>query len=264
MAQVNHNYSYIFEVDGFTVWERLRNIRSFLTDRRQALNKAELIESKSEKQVELTNRKLKLIELELDEVRMNMSEVGEISNILRKEIELEEEYLEIKFSHDEAVILNSSHKELTQDCRDEINFLLKFEAKLAEEAEKTRIPGKLDREMYEINFPHEARIRLENRATAEIASSGTLSTDTIHYLRKDKAVLDSLSNTKIPIMIEHEDGRVQMVEHKLLSDATVEILKLDKSMDSNIAITNLVGYSDVKSLPHLKEENDGTNNNILE
>ena len=42
MAQVNHNYSYVTEVDGFTVWERLRVIRGFLADREKALKLAEL------------------------------------------------------------------------------------------------------------------------------------------------------------------------------------------------------------------------------
>lgn len=57
MSQVNHNYSYVFEIDGHTPWERLRVVRNFITDRRKALALAELAQTstKNKRSYQLTD-----------------------------------------------------------------------------------------------------------------------------------------------------------------------------------------------------------------
>jgi hypothetical protein len=76
-----------------------------------------------------------------------------------------------------------------QDCVNEINFLTEFEAALAIEAERTRIPGKTDDEMYEINFFDELKLRLVRQAQSQILSSGRLAEDTASRILKNKPAL---------------------------------------------------------------------------
>lgn len=77
-----------------------------------------------------------------------------------------------------------------QDCAEEIAFLIEFESRLALEAEQTRIPGKTDNEMYEINFYHEHTLRLITTAQAERISCGIVSVDTVKRLLRNKTALD--------------------------------------------------------------------------
>ena len=182
MSQVNHNYSYIFEVDGFTVWERLRNIRNFLNDRTKALGLAELAIEKHE--AKKASKEAKLNKLKAKQA--DLEEEG-VSND-----DLDDEIIDLTFEIREDDINFQDHLDLTQDCRDELKFLKEFEARLMVEAEKTRVPGKSDREMYELNFPAEARTRLFNKSLDEMISMGRLSENTLHYLRKDTEVAQRL------------------------------------------------------------------------
>lgn len=152
MAQVNHNWTYLTVVDGHTVWERLRVIRNFLTDRRQALAVAEL----SQLKFEATKH-------EMDE-----------------------------WDRKEAEIMNSDMPNLIQDARDEIEFLEKLEAKLMVEAEKQRVPGKTDREMYEINFPLEAKARIIHAFKTELIAHGSVRAETMSDALKDPLVTQEL------------------------------------------------------------------------
>lgn len=87
-------------------------------------------------------------------------------------------------------LITKTHTEsIMQDCINEIAFLTEFEAALTVEAEKTRIPGKTDDEMYEINFFDELKIRLVKSAQAQILSCGRLSEDTIKRILKNKGAL---------------------------------------------------------------------------
>jgi hypothetical protein len=152
MSQVNHNYDYIYAVDGFTAWERLRVIRNFLNDRRKALRIARLSQEKFE-----------ATKATMDEWDLK-----------------------------EAEILNEDQESLIQDCVDEIEFLEKFEAELVSLAEQERIPGKSDREMYELNFAKEARTRLAFKANSEIVSVGHVSPETMRAVLRDQQVVQLL------------------------------------------------------------------------
>lgn len=157
MSQVNRNYDYLIKVDGLTVWERLRVIRNFLTDRRQALAIAELHKRKWE----ATKDSLDVWEREEEE------------------------------------IVQSNREDLIQDCRDEIRFLELFETRLVEEAEKERVPGKSDREMYELNFAKEAQERLVLKVKSEVYSIGHISPLTMESVVKDRNVLSRLVDENI-------------------------------------------------------------------
>ena len=154
MSQVNHNYSYITEVEGYTVWEKLRIIRNFLVDRQQALAVSEM---------GIDNKMKKVAEGLLDKWEIRRLE-----------------------------IFRPQQLELIQDCKDEVDFLVALEAKLAEVAELERVPGKSDREMYEINFVKEAQTRLLIKVHSEILSTTRISPDTMISLMKDRIVLNKV------------------------------------------------------------------------
>lgn len=153
MSQLNRNASYIFDVDGVTVWERLRVVRGFLKDRTKAY-------------------KLSILQLE---------ELTEKNSKEDNKFELERRNLDIE----ELV-------DLIEDCEMEIRFLEDIESRLAKEAEKTRIENKTDKEMYELNFFQEHTQRLIQRATCEIISGGSVSPDTFRKLLSNKEAMHKL------------------------------------------------------------------------
>lgn len=147
MARVNHNVNYIYDVDGETVWEKLRVIRGMLDDRKRAYKHA------------LLNR--------------------EQSENLEKD----------SFEYKQYLIDKDFREGLIQDCLNEIKFLEEFESYLATEAEKTRIAGKTDDEMYEINYFHEMEVRLVRRVQSQIASFGRINDETMLRVMKNKGAL---------------------------------------------------------------------------
>ena len=176
MAQVNHNYDYVTVVDGHTVWERLRVIRNFLTDRRKALKLARLAQEKFEATKD-----------SMDEWELR-----------------------------EAEIMNEDQESLIQDCVDEIEFLEQFESMLATEAEKERIPGKSDREMYELNYAKEAQVRLINTVKSEMLSVGHISSETMRGIMRDPVVTNRLAEIGLigqdaPELIGMDKPEVQLL-----------------------------------------------------
>jgi hypothetical protein len=152
MSQVNHNYDYVYSVDGFTPWERLRVIRNFLNDRRKALRIARLGQEKFEA------------------TKATMDE----------------------WERREAEIMNEDQESLIQDCVDEIEFLEKFEAELVVLAEAERIEGKTDREMYELNYAKEARARMAFQANSEVLTIGSVTPETMRAVLRDPQAVQLL------------------------------------------------------------------------
>lgn len=148
MSRMNRDANYVYVVDGETIWERLRVIRTFLVDRSQAL---------------------------------------QIANL---ELERQNQLDHDSFAYKEAMVMRPQHLKLIEECEKEIEFLKKFEARLAEEAEKTRIPGKTDDEMYELNFFEEMRLRLVRDAQAEIWSQGSITPSTMKSLLRHRPALE--------------------------------------------------------------------------
>lgn len=152
MAQQNHNAAYLTVVDGITVWERLRVIRNFLTDRRMAVKMAEMGQEKFE-------------EMMTDE-SVN------------------------KWDKREAEILNEHSEQLLKEAKNEVAFLEKLEAELAKQAEKTRIAGKTDDEMYEINYFEELiQIQLLD-VQSEMMAVGHITPNTMKTLIKNPRTME--------------------------------------------------------------------------
>lgn len=153
MAQMNHNSAYVYSVDGCTIWERLRVIRGFLVDRRKALA---------------------LAELGLEQM---------LEKIDNEEDKYEKRKLELELPELEGNI---------EDARNEVEFLVSMEAGIASRAEESRVEGKSDREMYEINHFLEHEVRLANRAKAEILSENRIRPETILELTRCPKALESV------------------------------------------------------------------------
>jgi hypothetical protein len=151
MSRVNHNVNYLFDVDGETVWEKLRVIRGMLVDR------------------ELT---IKMIDLNKEEFDKKEHDTSSLD-------------------YKKYLIYKDFNDGLEQDARNEVKFLREFVDYLEKEAEKTRIPGKTDDEMYEINFFEEMRVRLVRRAQAQVISYGRIQDDLLLRLMKNKSALNT-------------------------------------------------------------------------
>ena len=154
MSRVNHNANYIFDVDGETVWEKLRTIRGMLDDRRRAY-----------------------------QIALLKQEQAEAESEAKKEEDI--------YKYREYLINKDFQLSLIEDCKNEVEFLEKFETYLTQEAEKTRIPGKTDDEMYELNFFQELKTRLVRKAQAQIISTGRIQEDTLLRLMKNNDALDA-------------------------------------------------------------------------
>lgn len=126
-------------------------------------------------------------------------------------------------------LINKQRTEnIIQDCVNEIVFLEEFEAALTIEAEKTRIPGKTDDEMYEINFFDELKLRLVKSAQAQILSCGRLNEDTAKRILKNKGAL------------------LMCIEQGLLAETALQI--------ANVNISALPNNYEVLHLENLKKE----------
>jgi len=178
MSRGTHNANYMYDVDGETVWEKLRVIRSFL----------------SEKEIILAENELLIKDLE------------------KKHSTIDKDSFEYK----KYLLHEPRQKDLLEELVGEIKFLKEFEAWLAVEAEKTRIPGKTDDEMYEINFFDELKIRLVRRAQMQYISTGHVDPDTLMRIAKNKsALLLAIETGVLNEAVLGFVGTIPMLEHSI-------------------------------------------------
>lgn len=186
MSQLNRNVNYLLEVDGITVWERLRVVRNFLRDRQQALKLAHI--SIAKMNAKLANEDGKTDKFEAMEIEITLPE----------------------------------HQLLLEDCEREIAFLTDLEKVLTVEAEKERFPGKTDEEMYEINFYKESGLRNVQAALSELFTTGRISPVSFkglvkHPLSREIALQKKLITTE---MVDNYNSIDSELDNLLLSHAT--------------------------------------------
>jgi len=157
-SQTNHNAAYLYSVDGLTPWDKLRNIRNFLTQHKQNLAMAELGVEKHE---------------------YMLSKLGDST--------------EDSFRRREATILQGEADDARKKCKDEIAFLEKLEQELITITEPTRIKGKTDDEMYEINYYNELATMIVRKAHCDIISGGNISPNVLAEVIRCKPALEILS-----------------------------------------------------------------------
>jgi transcription elongation GreA/GreB family factor len=141
-SQVNSQFAYINLINGETVWERLRIVRNFIEDRKIA------------KKLQTTQDKKRLGFL------AKIEEATKESERIFAEVELEEFDAHAEQQAD-------GYKKLD----DELEFLLRYEAELALIAEQTRVIGKTDDEMYQINMGSEVVMRNMRKIETEKVAS---------------------------------------------------------------------------------------------
>lgn len=183
MARVNHNVNYIYDVDGETVWEKLRVIRGFLQDREMAYEVAKL----------------------------SMEDIDAMDKDSKE--------------YKKAMIFKPQTEQNIQDCVNEIQFLKSYESALAIEAEKTRIDGLTDDQMYEANFYNEIKYRLVRKAQAQIISSGRIEVETLERIIKNKDVLNLC------------------IEQKLLTGDVLSFTNVDKLPNYSVDIKLIEGVN---------------------
>lgn len=161
-SQTNHNAAYIYTVDGVTVWERLRVIRCF---------------------IEQISQSVEMSEIDMEETDYKLSQLSDST--------------EDSFERRRILVSRKVSEDALKKAKDELNFLYDLEEKLMEKAEESRIEGKTDDEMYEINFFHEHAMRLVRKAHAEFISTGRLTTETIEKAVRCYPALDILDEQEL-------------------------------------------------------------------
>jgi hypothetical protein len=128
----------------------------------------------------------------------------------------------------EAKIYEKQRLGNIQNARDEIKFLKEFEKTLIPLAEITRIPGKTDMEMYELNYMDELVERQLLKVKSEIMSQGVLSANTFEMLMKSPPTIN------------------RALELNIISEAVVAMLNLGKETSKVLKIEdtskNLLTY----------------------
>lgn len=129
-SQTNSQFAYLNLINGETVWERLRIVRNFIEERS--------IAKKLQTAQDLKHRAH----------QMKVQEATKESDRLFAQYDLEEFEA---FQEQQA----DGYKKLD----DELAFLVNYEGVLAEAAEATRVLGKTNDEMYQINMETEVYLR---------------------------------------------------------------------------------------------------------
>lgn len=186
MSQMNRNVNYLTTVDGITVWERLRVIRGFLKDRELAM--------------EIGNLGLEQLKVKQELLEANKSNYT---------LDNTDEFYKIK----EGLLFEEQSLSNLDDAKNEIEFLKELESKLAKEAEKTRIPSKSDKEMYEINYFEELIQKHLLEVQSQLMSQGNITPELMRTLILNKSSLD------------------RAIEVKLLDESISEKLKSNTALD---------------------------------
>lgn len=199
MAAVNTPYSYANEIDGLTPWERLKNVRSFLVQRTKAYDINLAKQRQYKEKVELEKRKLVVLERQLANLNKAIENFQEsqddTTELELKAIELELKISEVVNSHENAIIESADLEDLMEDTRREVENLQILESRIKDVAYLTRIEGKSDIEMYDLNHPNEVRVRTAIRAQNDIMTVGRLSAQILDAVRRDPAIAFVIDQT---------------------------------------------------------------------
>jgi hypothetical protein len=177
-SQVNSQYAYINLINGETVWERLRIVRNFIEDRKIAKKLQTTQEIKHQAHI------------------AKVQEATKESERLFAQAELEE----FEAHQDQQA---DGYKKLD----DEIAFLIKYETELAIVAEQSRIDGKTDDEMYQLNMGTEVYLRnLKKIETEQVARTLGISQATAEEAMRIPQMRVQLLNTATSMLLSDTDS----------------------------------------------------------
>lgn len=198
-SQVNSQFAYVNLINGETVWERLRIVRNFIEDRKIA----KTLQKTQEK-------KRKALTLEIEEANAT----GLQSAVLHAEVKLEEYDAHQDQQTDGYAKLDA-----------ELEFLLKYEIELAKIAEGTRVLGKTDDEMYQINMGTEVVMRnMRKIETEKVASLIGCSLATAEEAMRVPGLRQQLINSATAISLPHsgttqeETANINALRQQLLAN----------------------------------------------
>jgi hypothetical protein len=206
-SQVNSQFAYINLINGETIWERLRIVRNFIEDRTIA------------KKLQTTQ------DLKHQAYIAKVKEATKESERLFAQAELEEFE-----AHQEQQ--TDGYKKLD----DEIAFLLKYESELAIVAEQSRIDGKTDDEMYQLNMGTEVYIRnLKKIETEQVARTLGISQTTAEEAMRIPEMRIQLLNTTTAMMLPDSDENKGSMVAK-----GINLNNIPLSVQETLSITNLL------------------------
>ncbi len=146
-SKLNSEFNYRYQVQGETIWEKIKTLKGFLEGRRRAADMQKVSEVRHQAKV---SRLKYLIDTNAPE--------HEILNLKADILEIESN----KVIEDEAFELN----------RQEIEMLEKLLKEYYEIAEPSRIPGFTDEQMFEANAANEFTAVIGKEIYAEIIANG--------------------------------------------------------------------------------------------
>ncbi len=161
-SQTNHNAAYFFSVDGLTPWEKLRVIRNFLTQHKQNVAIARVSVEESDYKLE-----------QLDDSKDSY------------------------FIREKAKLGRPETMDAITKCDAEIKFLEDLVGKLVDLTEPTRIEGKTDEEMYEINYYDELTAIIVRKAHCDVLASGRISPNVMQDVLRCPPAMKMLGDQNI-------------------------------------------------------------------
>lgn len=208
-SRLNSEFNYRTQVIGETPWEKISTLKGFIEGRKRALALREVQSLKTRAK----KSKLK-----------HLQENGPEWEAL----ELEAEILEEESSAEDAAHAFKLAKE-------ELDSLYRYLDELYEIAEPTRIPGKTDDEMFELNAENEFATWVVREIQAEIVANGRPSPAKLRNAMSSKLALNGLKSIGVlppefQVLTGHNDIKylLENGDNFLLTD----------SLENNISLEN--------------------------
>lgn len=203
-SKLNSEFNYRYQVQGETVWEKIKTLKGFLEGRIRAAALEEISEKKYQ---------AKLLELK------HLKKIKALPHVI---LNLEAEIMETESffqTQTEAFKLNL----------DEIVILKKLLAEAFEIAEPTRIEGYTDEQMFEANAANEFTVMIGKDIQAEIIAHGRPSAAKIRNAMSNPMTLMALQHAglipKEAIMLRGNDSPLSIeLKPALLEDRSTQQL----------------------------------------
>ncbi|MDP3955825.1 MAG: hypothetical protein Q8Q18_01095 [bacterium] len=167
-SKLNSEFNYRYQVQGETIWEKIKTLKNFLVGRKRAVALEE---------VQMLKTKAKISKLEY----------------LKKNGGLEHEILELEADIIEVKSFEEDQKECWDLNRQEIDIIEKLLGEAYEIAEKTRIPEYTDEQMFEANAANEFTAMIGKEIYAEIIANGRPSPAKVRNAMSNPITWDALT-----------------------------------------------------------------------
>jgi hypothetical protein len=155
MSKLNSEFNYRYQVAGETVWAKIQTLQGFLGGRKRAAVLEDVAGLKYQ---------AKLAELQ------HLKDIGGLPHLI---LNLTAEIIELESFHE-------VQRESFRQNEEEIACLERLLAEYYEIAEKTRIPGYTDEQMFEANAANEFTAVIGREIQAEIIANGRPSPAKLH------------------------------------------------------------------------------------